>query len=433
MRFVAEAEKVDGRAVRRSLNQTGRYIRQVKNDEKTQTLIDDHGVGYSSSGLVAQMRESGYLWQQGELTIKLAKAYGYCWGVERAVRMAYEARNAFPDKKLYVTNEIIHNPEVNQRLREMEIEIMEDKHGDGHGKDYSNIKEGDVVIFPAFGATVQELQHFRDQGVQMVDTTCPWVAKVWNSVDQHSRKQYTSIIHGKYSHEETIATASFAETYVIVRDIPEAQYVCDYIMNGGNREEFLTKFSKAISKGFDPDRDLQHVGLANQTTMLKGETEEIGKMLERTILAKYGPDKLNEHLMVMDTICDATQERQDALYEITDDPSINMMIVIGGFNSSNTSHLQEIAEHKGIPSFWVDSAARIDVDKNIVLHKTGWGELKETTNWVPEGPLTIGVTSGASTPDKAVEEVLDKVFKIRDPSFTGTAPRECAPVVTPTH
>lgn len=143
---------------------------------------------------------------------------------------------------------------------------MEDKHGDGHGKDYSNIKEGDVVIFPAFGATVQELQHFRDQGVQMVDTTCPWVAKVWNSVDQHSRKQYTSIIHGKYSHEETIATASFAETYVIVRDIPEAQYVCDYIMNGGNREEFLTKFSKAISKGFDPDRDLQHVGLANQVS-----------------------------------------------------------------------------------------------------------------------------------------------------------------------
>eukprot|EP00195_Chlamydomonas_chlamydogama_P006493 CAMPEP_0202901764 /NCGR_PEP_ID=MMETSP1392-20130828/14551_1 /ASSEMBLY_ACC=CAM_ASM_000868 /TAXON_ID=225041 /ORGANISM="Chlamydomonas chlamydogama, Strain SAG 11-48b" /LENGTH=393 /DNA_ID=CAMNT_0049588375 /DNA_START=310 /DNA_END=1491 /DNA_ORIENTATION=- len=393
--------------------------------------MEEHGVGYSSTGLVAQMRDNNNMWQQGEVTVKLAKAYGYCWGVERAVRMAYEARQTFPDRKLYITNEIIHNPEVNQRLRELDINIVEDE---GKGKDYSGIQGGDVVIFPAFGATVQEMKHFRDQGVQMIDTTCPWVAKVWNSVDTHAKKSCTSVIHGKYSHEETVATASFADQYIIVKDLKEAQYVCDYILNGGNKEEFMKMFSKAVSKGFDPDTMLDKVGLANQTTMLKGETQQIGKLLEATMMKKYGPAKLNEHFVLMETICDATQERQDALYEITADPSaIDLMIVVGGFNSSNTSHLQEIAEHKGIPSYWVDSAARIDVEKNKVYHKLAYGELKETENWIKKGPITIGITSGASTPDRAVEEVLDKVFKINDPNFKGIAPKECAPMKVPTH
>lgn len=423
---------MDGRSVRRSLNQTGRYTRQPNNNEESQQLMETHGVGYSSSGLVAQMREQGNTWQQGEVHVKLAKAYGYCWGVERAVRMAYEARRSFPDKKLYITNEIIHNPEVNQRLRELDISIVEEE--EEKGKDYSNIAGGDVVIFPAFGATAQEMKYFRDKGVQIVDTTCPWVAKVWNSVDTYARKNFTSIIHGKYSHEETVATSSFAQDYLIVKDLKEAQYVCDYILNGGDREQFMAKFAKAVSKGFDPDTMLSRVGLANQTTMLKGETEQIGKLLERTMMQKYGPGELNQHFIVMDTICDATQERQDALYEITADPSaIDMMVVVGGFNSSNTSHLQEIAEHKGIPSFWVDSAARIDVATNTVLHKLAHGELKETKSWLPAGPLRIGITSGASTPDRAVEEVLEKVFRIKDPNFAGIQPRECAPMQVPTH
>ncbi|KAJ9532703.1 hypothetical protein QJQ45_010786 [Haematococcus lacustris] len=427
-----ETEKIDGRTIRRSLNQTGRYTRQPSNNTESQQLMDTHGVGYSSSGLVAQMRENGNVWQQGEVTVKLAKAYGYCWGVERAVRMAYEARNSFPDRNMFITNEIIHNPEVNERLRELDINIVEET--EDKGKDYSSIQKGDVVIFPAFGATAQEMKYFRDKGVQMVDTTCPWVAKVWNSVDTYTKKNSTSVIHGKYSHEETVATASFASDYIIVKDLKEAQYLCDYIMFGGSKEEFMAKFKNAVSAGFDPETMLVKVGLANQTTMLKGETEQIGKMLEQTMMRKYGPDKLQEHFIVMDTICDATQERQDALYDITADPkAIDLMIVVGGFNSSNTSHLQEIAEHKGIPSYWVDSAARIDVAGNKVLHKLAYGELKETSGWLPAGPLTIGVTSGASTPDKAVEEVMDKVFKIKDPAFAGITPRECAPMKVPTH
>eukprot|EP00798_Chlamydomonas_sp_ICE-L_P015961 gene15961-22093_t len=428
----------EGRSIRRSLNTTGRYTRKPVDDPKVQELMEEHGVGYSASGLVAQMRDNNMMWQQGEVNVKLAKAYGYCWGVERAVRMAYEAREAFPEAKLFVTNEIIHNPEVNKRLQEMDVAIVEDK---GAGKDYSNIETGDVVIFPAFGATVQEMKLFRDKGVQMVDTTCPWVAK--ESTRSHCAEvklfgdkgvQTTCPWVAKYSHEETVATASFAGDYVIVNNMEETNYVCQYILNGGNKEEFLDKFSKAISKGFDPDTMLERVGLANQTTMLKGDTQAIGKFLEGTMMKKYGPDKLNEHFIVMDTICDATQERQDALYEITENPgSIDLMIVVGGFNSSNTSHLQEIAEDKNIPSFWVDSAARIDVANNSLLHKMMYGELVETKDWLKPGPLRIGITSGASTPDKAVEEVLDRVFRIKDPSFAGIQPKECSPVILPTH
>jgi 4-hydroxy-3-methylbut-2-enyl diphosphate reductase len=313
-----------------------------------------------------------------------------------------------------------------QRLKEMDIEIIEDK--TGTGKDFDPVQEGDVVILPAFGASVSEMRLLSDRKVQLVDTTCPWVSKVWNAVDNQSRKAHTSIIHGKYSHEETVATASFATTYLVVRDIAEAEYVADYIANGGSKAEFLDKFKNSVSAGFDPDTDLERLGLANQTTMLRDETLQIGKLLEKTMMEKYGPAELKDRYMVMDTICDATQTRQSAVYELTAsqdqaDKKVDMMIVVGGFNSSNTSHLQEIPELRSVPSYWVNSAACIDVDSNKVMHKSAHGDMNETKNWIPDGPLVIGVTSGASTPDRAVEDVLDKVFQIRDPSYAGVPPR----------
>ena len=381
------------------------------------------------------MRANDNTWTFAGLTVRLAQAYGYCWGVERAVQMAYEARRAWPGARVHVTNEIIHNPAVNARLREMDISIIEDVAD--QGKDFSGVAPDDVVILPAFGASVQEMKLLNERGVQIVDTTCPWVAKVWNAVDNQARKAHTSIIHGKYSHEETVATASFAGTYLVVRDLDEARYVCDYILNGGDRAEFLAKFAKATSPGFDPDTDLGRVGLANQTTMLRDETTAIGKLLEATQMRKWGPEKLGEHYMVMDTICDATQERQDAVHALVANPETggvatpadappDMVLVVGGFNSSNTSHLQEIPEARGVPSFWVDGARCVDVASNTITHKLAHGDMVTTSPWIPAGPdagpLTIGVTSGASTPDRAVEEVLEAIFKIRDPSFAGVRP-----------
>jgi len=268
-----------------------------------------------------------------------------------------------------------------------------------------------VVILPAFGASVQEMQLLNDKGCKIVDTTCPWVSKVWNTVEKHKKKDYTSIIHGKYKHEETVATSSFADKYLIVLNLQEAEYVSNYILHGGDRAEFLAKFSKAYSAGFDPDRDLEMVGIANQTTMLKTETENIGKLFERTMMRKFGPENLNEHFQSFNTICDATQERQDAMLSLVDE-KLDLMLVIGGFNSSNTTHLQEIAIDKTVPSYHIDCAERI-LPGNRIEHKPLGGDLVVTEGWLPEGKIVVGVTSGASTPDKAVEDAIDRILTIK--------------------
>ncbi|HEY9838591.1 MAG TPA: 4-hydroxy-3-methylbut-2-enyl diphosphate reductase, partial [Vampirovibrionales bacterium] len=333
------------------------------------------------------------------------QAFGFCWGVERAVAIAYETRQHFPTERIWITNEIIHNPSVNQHIQEMNVEFIPVDEGK---KDFEVVQPGDVVILPAFGATVQEMQLLNEKGCTIVDTTCPWVSKVWNSVEKHKKGNYTSIIHGKYKHEETLATSSFAGTYLIVLNMAEAEYVANYILKGGDKAEFMAKFSKAVSPGFDPDRDLAQVGIANQTTMLKSETEAMGKLFERTMMKKYGPAALNQHFLAFNTICDATQERQDAMLDLVED-QVDAIVVIGGYNSSNTTQLQQIAIDRGIPSYHIDSASRI-LPGNRIEHKPLHQELEIAENWLPPGPLVIGVTSGASTPDKVVEEAIEKIF-----------------------
>jgi 4-hydroxy-3-methylbut-2-enyl diphosphate reductase len=291
---------------------------------------------------------------------------------------------------------------------------------EGGVKDFSEVASGDVVILPAFGATVQEMQLLSERGCHIVDTTCPWVSKVWNTVEKHKKHAFTSIIHGKVKHEETLATSSFAGTYLVVLDLAEAQLVCDYILAsaGGSgpspeqRQAFMTRFAKACSPGFDPDRDLVQVGVANQTTMLKSETEEIGRLFERTMLQRFGPAELNNHFLAFNTICDATQERQDAMFALVDEP-LDLMVVIGGYNSSNTTHLQEIAVSRGILSFHIDTPERIGPG-NRIEHKPLGSELVALEPFLPEGPLRVGITSGASTPDRVVADVIGRLIDLAD-------------------
>jgi len=396
---------MDTKAFKRSLHSSENYHRKGFGHE---VEVASQLQSEYQSNLIQEIRENNYRLQRGEVTIRLAEAFGFCWGVERAVAMAYETRQHFPTERIWMTNEIIHNPSVNQRLQDMQVEFIPVRAGE---KDFSVVGAGDVVILPAFGASVQEMQLLNDKNCKMVDTTCPWVSKVWNTVEKHKKKDYTSIIHGKYKHEETVATSSFAGKYLVVLNLKEAQYVADYILNGGSRDEFMAKFSRATSAGFDPDQDLEHIGIANQTTMLKSETEQIGKLFERTMMKKYGPAELNNHFLSFNTICDATQERQDAMLGLVEE-KLDLMVVIGGFNSSNTTQLQQIAIERGIPSYHIDSAERIG-SGNRVEHKPLGRDLEVVENWLPPGKIVVGVTSGASTPDKVVEDAIEKIFELK--------------------
>jgi len=401
---------MDTKAFKRSLQHSENYHRKGFGYEAEVASVLQ--LEYQSN-LVQQIRDHNYTLRRGDVTIRLAEAFGFCWGVERAVAMAYETRQHFPSQRIWITNEIIHNPSVNQHLRNMQVEFIEVKAGQ---KDFCVVSKGDVVILPAFGASVQEMQLLNDKGCTIVDTTCPWVSKVWNTVEKHKKGDHTSIIHGKYNHEETIATSSFAAKYLVLLNLKEAEYVSNYILNGGSSDEFMAKFGRACSSGFDPDQDLERIGIANQTTMLKGETEQIGKLFERTMMKKYGPAQLNQHFLSFNTICDATQERQDAMFQLVE-AKLDLMVVIGGFNSSNTTHLQEIAIERGIPSYHIDSVERIG-PLNRIQHKPLHRDLEVTENWLPDGEIVVGITSGASTPDKAVADIVEKIFQLHYPTFS---------------
>ncbi len=393
---------MDTKAFKRSLNQSENYHRKGFGHQADVEVVLKSEY---QSNLIQEIRDRNYTLTRGDVTIRLAESFGFCWGVERAVAIAYETRQHFPIERIWITNEIIHNPSVNQRLRDMNVNFIQVENG---VKNFDIIDRGDVVILPAFGASIQEMQLLNDKGCTIVDTTCPWVSKVWNTIEKHKKVDYTSIIHGQYKHEETVATSSFANKYLVVLNMSEANYVADYILNGGDKAEFLTKFSRAYSAGFDPERDLERVGIANQTTMLKTETEAIGKLFERTMMKKYSTAELNDHFQSFNTICDATQERQDAMFKLVDE-TLDLMVVIGGYNSSNTTHLQEISIEHQIPSYHIDSDARILLD-NRIEHKPLGKDLEIAENWLPAGKIVVGVTSGASTPDKVVEDAIERIF-----------------------
>jgi len=374
-------------------------------------------VTHYRSELVERLRANGGTFSYGGLTIRLAKEFGFCYGVERAIDLAYAARKVFPEPtRIFLLGEIIHNPEVNDQIRGMGIVSISPKPSD---LELAGLKlnADDVVIIPAFGTEVSTRQRIESFGCQTVDTTCGDVMSVWKRVRQYSKESVTSIIHGKAKHEETKATTSQATAYgtghyLVVFDLAETDYVCDYILKGGDRNEFLERFKGAHSPGFDPDLHLVAVGVANQTTMLRGETEEVQKRFQRAMQQKHGSEKVAEHFRFFDTICGATQDRQDALEKMLREP-IDLLIVVGGYNSSNTSHLAEMGE-KVLPTYFIKNAAKMESAAHIEHWNQHIAEEVQTGNWLPlEGPVTVGITAGASCPNNLIEDTIRRLFELR--------------------
>ncbi len=359
------------------------------------------------SAIVDKVKADDYAHRAGRLTIHLAREFGFCYGVDRAVDYAYQTRERFPDRQVFLTGEIIHNPHVNEKLRAMGIRFLTDA-----GEDSNALSASDVVILPAFGVTVAMLEQFDRRGCTMIDTTCGSVLNVWKNVRRYAEGGYSSIIHGKVWHEETQATASqavqYGGKYLVVFDRPETEIVCDYIRRGGDREAFMTRFEKAASPGFDPDRDLQHIGLANQTTMLMTESLEIGEMIRAAMRDRYDDTTLPEHYQAFDTICSATQDRQDAVVALLRDKPVDLMIVIGGYNSSNTANLARMCAASR-PTFHIADPDCLASPGEIRHRPVGSKAEVTATGWLPDGPVSIGLTSGASTPDNLVGAAIIKL------------------------
>jgi 4-hydroxy-3-methylbut-2-enyl diphosphate reductase len=369
------------------------------------------------SEVVENIRANGGLLTAGDVTIKLAKEFGFCYGVERAIDLAYAAKKYFtdvsPKTPIYLLGEIIHNPDVNDQIRNMGIQIIEAKPNDER---IEKLQPGDAVIIPAFGTEVSTRKKIEARGCILVDTTCGDVMTVWKRVRQYSKDSVTSIIHGKAKHEETKATtsqtrASGSGHYLVVFNLAETDYVCDYILNGGDKAAFLEKFKGAYSEGFDPSLHLKAVGVANQTTMLRGETEEVQRRFRAAMEKKYGATDIANHFRFFDTICGATQDRQDALEKLLREP-MDLLLVIGGYNSSNTSHLAEMGEAK-LPTYFIKNSTKMISADHIIHYDQHKKTEVETRAWLPAGKITVGVTAGASCPNNLIEETIKKVFQLR--------------------
>lgn len=375
--------------------------------------------------LVDLLRKRDYHLEVGDTTVRLAREFGFCYGVERAVDYAYQTRRKFPDRRIFLAGEIIHNPHVNAKLREMGVEFLS---ASGKGFDYSPVAAQDVVILPAFGVTIQDFQTLRELGCVVVDTTCGSVLNVWKRVEAYARDGFTSLIHGKYYHEETRATASQVEKYpggqyLVVRDMGEAELVMDYIEARAGlpttrapltRAAFLEKFAVSASDGFDPDVHLVRIGVANQTTMLARESLAIGAAVGEAMARAYGASHREAHFRTFDTICSATQDRQDAVKELLQEP-LDLMVVVGGYNSSNTISLAALCAEQ-VPTYHIADPDDIDVAANAVRYRRIDKHHHEDhmSPWLPtSGPLRVGITAGASTPNNKIEQAVARVFLLR--------------------
>ncbi len=365
------------------------------------------------SRLVDRIRESDFTLEVGGLTFRLAQEFGFCYGVDRAVEYAYESREKFPNRRIFLVGEIIHNPHVNEKLETMGVRIIRPTE-DGDF-DFARVGPTDVVLIPAFGVRVTDFDRLRDIGCVLVDTTCGSVLNVWKRVESYARDGYTAIVHGKHLHEETKATASQVTKhpegrYLIVRDLAETEILCRYLRGAEPVTTLQATFGEKVSPGFDFDRDLRRVGLANQTTMLASESLEIAMRIGHAMADRYGQDKLADHFRNFGTICSATQERQDAILALIEEP-LDVMVVVGGYNSSNTNNLARICAQK-VTTYHIADSSCIDPDTSEIRHKpVDATDEVVTPGWLSAAVQRIGITAGASTPNNKIGAAIERILR----------------------
>lgn len=349
----------------------------------------------------------------GPLRIYLARHFGFCYGVENAIEIAFRTVDENPGKRIFLLSEMIHNPHVNTDLQAHGIRFLQDTKGN-QVIPFEELTPEDIVLIPAFGTTLDIERKLKDCGIstEKYDTTCPFVEKVWNRSEAIAKKDYSIVIHGKPQHEETRATFSHAAAKgpaIIVRDIDEARELARIIKNEKPSGDFYTLFRDQFSAGFNVEKDLQRIGVVNQTTMLASDTQAIADLLKQAMHEKYGAGQTDEHFAdTRDTLCYATYDNQTAVSGMLQ-VRADLAIVVGGYNSSNTSHLVELCEEK-LPTFFINDEEKILSAVEILHYDLHRKEERKTNGWLtPKEPVTILVTSGASCPDALVEGVINKL------------------------
>lgn len=366
------------------------------------------------SPLIDTLRANDYTLTAGRLTIACAERFGFCWGVDKAVDIVEHAIEAYPGKRIWVLNEIIHNPGVNRDFIRRGARFIKGTYAEGGG--FEALTADDVAIIPAFSAEVEDVRRLQAIGCTIIDTTCPWVLKPHLRTKRNIEAGYTTVIHATMGHDETRATCSLilheGGKYLVVRDPEEAQVVCDFLEGRVTAAALIERLGAGASPGFDPERDLDRVALINQTTMLASESREIGRMIEASVRARHGEEGPTEDFRDFDTICNATQENQDAMLELVTSGRIDVMLVVGGYNSSNTRNLARIAVRAGVPTYHIEEASSLAAD-SIRHQPVGASDVVETSGWLPaEGPIRVGFTAGASTPDTRLAAVMLRVAEL---------------------
>ncbi len=367
-----------------------------------------HHENYESAS-IAEIRRSGGVWTVGKLTFHFPEHFGFCYGVDKAIDMVFETCARFSDRRIFLTDQLIHNPFINKKLQEKGVRYL--RRNESHLLICDDLKPEDVVVVSAFGTDFRDVERLRATGVTTVDSTCGAIINVWKRVEYYAKNGFITVVHGRRNHEETRATVSQAVkeggATIILENYREAEDLAETIRRERTDKEFEAQYAWAASGNFDFDSSKWKMGMANQTTMLKNESLEIQELLKNAFAARFGAGEVTNRFRSFDTICGATQDRQDALRELLK-KKLDLLLIVGGFNSSNTSHLAEIAWGK-LPVFHIrDSEDIISSDKIQFRNPLG-GETQNSRNWLPKSTQAIGITSGASTPDMTLRTIIEKV------------------------